>query len=192
MKLKICGIKSLQDLLFCIDNNVDYVGINFCHSSKRFVKYGDVLEKINSINLQKTTLVAVFYNNSFTEIEEIINKYNFKIIQFSSKYIDKEMIKISNKCELWQAVNVDCYNEYQNLCHKFLFDSSHGQGKLLNQKIPESIDKKYGIAGGVSVENISKMLLSNQNADFFDIASGVESDGKFSLDKLQKIVQLIK
>jgi len=198
MKIKFCGIKNLSEAEYCISIGVDFIGINFVQDSHRFCKNGDILQnfnklqKFNDIDKKNSLFVAVFYKNTLEQIDDILQIYNFDILQFSSDYEPDELNKYRYKYEVWKVVNQNNYNIYNNYCDKLLFDVSHGAGIEANFTIPANIDKKYGIAGGINEFNISTMFANYPRADFFDLASGIEQDKFFCKQKALNIVNTVK
>jgi len=188
MKIKFCGIKYVKDLNFCIENNVDYIGVNFYANSKRFCKNGDILYKINTVELKNTQLVAVLKNPSSKDIEDL-KHYNIKIIQLCG---DEDLSLLNNLMhdyEVWKSVSLANYEKYRNCCHKLLFDMSHGNGVLFNEDIPE-INKSFGVAGGINDSNILEFKDKYNHAEFLDIASGIEENDEFCKEKALKVLNL--
>ena len=183
MKLKICGIKNVSDLEYCINKGIDYIGINFYPKSTRYCKNGDILNYLSSFKLKNTKLVALFVNNSVSEINQILNQYPFTIIQFCGQNL---LPAYKSKYEIWMSVNTNNYKQYLD-CNKFLFDNSHGSGILFDQIIP-NINKPFGIAGGINPQNIKNIKHKYQNAEFLDIASGTEENGVFSNFKIDQLI----
>lgn len=190
MKLKICGIKNINDLDVCVNENVNYVGINFYANSKRFCKNGDILKYINGANLKKTKLVCVVVDANSDDLDNILSEYNFSIIQFSGNQTPEKLDEYRTKYQVWKSVDCNSYARYINHCDKLLFDNSHGRGVVFSEQIP-SMCQLFGVAGGINENNITNFKRTYQNAEFFDIASGVEHDGIFCLNKLKKIVKLL-
>lgn len=188
MKLKICGIKNIDDLEFCINNKVDYIGINFIKESKRYCKNGDILNHLDNVNLSKTKLIALFKNPKYEELKEIMN-YDFYGMQFCGNEDKEILFRYREKFLIWKSVNLDNYKNYLRSCDVLLFDSSHGNGVLFDQKIPQ-VEGQFGIAGGINIDNIINMKNKYPKADFLDLASGVEEGGIFSKKKAKSVISL--
>ena len=191
MKLLICGIKYIKDLQVCINAGVDYIELNFYNKSKRCCKNGDILNLINDIDLKNSKLVALFYQNTIEEIDEALKLYKINII----KLYDYNLIeKYYNKYTT--ILGISGYNEdvKKAKCDKILIDASLGAGFVMDYdnltKIISKINKPFGIAGGINESNIVSFKNKYPNADFLDLASGVEENGLFSEDKLYNLVKL--
>ena len=84
-KLKICGLKEIDNALTAIDSNVDYLGFIFVPNSKRQITSQKAKNIIQDIKLQRPNLnqkfVAVFANQTTEEISNIISECDFDIAQ---------------------------------------------------------------------------------------------------------------
>jgi tryptophan synthase beta subunit len=189
MKIKICGIKNICDLKYCIVMGVDYVGLNFYSKSKRFCKNGDILDNLSNIDLGNTKLVAIIVDNNEDEINEMIQKYPISILQFSGGQGLEFISKFKDKAKIIYVIeNEKDADKYNNYCDILLLDASHGNGL---QKDFDPINHKYAIAGGINADNISNIAKKHCNAEFLDVASGVEDDLVFSKIKLAKLIDTL-
>lgn len=188
MKIKICGINNIKDLKYCIALGIDYIGINFYSKSKRFCKNGDILDSLNDVDLESTKLVAIIIDNSYHEINEILEKYPISILQFSGGQDIELVSQFKDKAKIIYAIenekNADKYSD----CDILLLDASHGNGIMKNF---DPINHKYAIAGGINADNIYDIVKKHSNAEFLDIASGVEDGGYFSTKKLAKLIDVL-
>lgn len=188
MKIKICGIKDIDDLQYCISLGVDLIGLNFYSKSKRCVQNGNILERISTINLGNTKLVAVCVDNSTEEIDYIIQHYPISMIQFSGKQDTHFVEKFKDKAKIIYTIADQSHVEQcKDYCDIILFDASHGSGKIVDFQIHD-IKHKFAIAGGICKDNIASFSEKYKNAEFLDIASGVEENGEFSKRKLEAIL----
>lgn len=105
--------------------------------------------------------------------------------------------------KIWKAVSIN--EQFQvsdleklvDLVDLFLFDASNpGAGKTISDfsKLEQAIDfcrenkKKFGIAGGINTENISKFREQFPDAELLDTASGVEKDREFNIKTAQDLI----
>lgn len=205
MKLKICGIRNQEMLTFCEKQKVDYLGFNFVSWSKRKLTNFELLKQ--KISAQK---VALFMNQNFDEVFEILKNFDFEVVQFhgneTAKYLQK-VKKAFSKVRICKAFLVDenfktnQLENYLKVCDIFLFDGQNpGSGQnifdlsMLQELIEFSEKKKisYGIAGGINKKNITKFKKDFPKALFLDTASGVEKNKKFDINTAQKLIDNLK
>ncbi len=199
MKLKICGIRTPEMASACREYSVDYMGFNFVDTSPRRI-YEDEFEALASNSL--AAKVGVFQNHSVEEIEHILALCDLDILQFHGNESPKIVEHFGQSYETWKVFCLDenfdphVLKKYKN-ASAFLFDGTHpGSGHTASAKkleemisISQKMKKPFGIAGGINTENIREFQKKFPNALFFDVASGVEENGKFSREKLRKICE---
>ena len=160
MKLKICGINDIDNLVYCIDRQVDYIGINFCQNSKRYYKNGNIMQNLSKIDKKNTKLVAIVQNIA----EDVIFQHKFDVMQLCGD------TDIDFGAEKWKTVSIDNYDKYLHY-DKILFDNSHGSGKVFDADIPSNISLPYGVAGGINASNIAILqtcFMEEMNRDFWN------------------------
>ncbi len=209
MKLKLCGIRNTEMLQFCEEAGVRYAGVNFVSWSKRKVSLEKAIALLSS-KKGKTKRIAVFMNQSFEEISNVLRKVEFDGVQLHGKENARLLQKLKEsfgKLELWKTFliekdfNKTLLQQYCNSADKFLFDGKiPGSGKTIIDteklheviKEAERLNMPYGIAGGINADNIAKFKVSFPNAKFLDTASGIEKNGKFDVAIAKKLIEMFK
>lgn len=208
MKLKICGIRNQEMIDFCQQKKVDYIGLNFVPTSKRQI---DVFEMKQYLSFKKYSgdIVALFMDQTIEVVASIMQKLealNIEVIQFHGKedanYLQK-MKEMFPEKELWKTFSGEfmTLENVQNICincEKLLFDGKNpGSGEgIENQaelkKILHYCDTQgipYGVAGGINGANVQGFKKSFKNAHFLDLASGVEKNKKFDINKAATLIK---
>lgn len=200
MKLKICGIRTNEGLNK-VDGFCDFIGLNFSKYSKRSIKIGDLVDQSNV--LKKSKIVGVFYKNEISEILKAVKIYDFFSIQIYDDFDYEGVNEIKNvfNGEIWLAKNTEKFDfkseNFKKICEKIdmiLFDGkifgSGVENDIEKVKIAlKNVQKQFGVAGGINVDNILKFIKNFSNAKLLDLASGVETNGL--LDE-KKIVEISK
>ncbi|MCM8817774.1 MAG: phosphoribosylanthranilate isomerase [Candidatus Omnitrophica bacterium] len=204
MKIKICGITRKSDAILCESVGVDFLGFNFFTFSKRFIQPENAREIIGS--LKKAKPVGVFVEPDIDYIRSVVERCNLMGIQIhgsESTSFCNELKKMFPGFIIIQAIRIkdklpDNLSSFK--CDYFLFDSFStnmpgGTGKTFNWEILELIKPlahKSFIAGGITLENIDK-LLSVITPFGIDVATGVEkSPGVKDPEKIKKMVEKVK
>ena len=203
-KIKICGIKQIETLKCCIQNNINYFGLIFYKKSPRFVSYESALDLINYSKNKKISSVGVFVNENIEYLNKMIKKLNFNFVQLHGKenneYINE--IKKNHNTKIIKVISVSTLNDINKVIKYpnsdlFLFDYKPskkelpgGNAKKFNWALLRGIkiEKPWFLSGGININNI------NEIKDYaipygIDVSSGVEE--KPGIKNNKKIVSLI-
>ena len=189
--VKICGIRSLDDAIQCINLGADALGINFWTKSKRYVTR-DIAEKwIDQLD-PKVERIGVFVNESYENIISLIDDGIIHTAQlhgtednsFCEKFLDKYKIIRAVGIRDEKSVNADtkivvktvlldtfCGNDFGGSGHTFEWDYA----KKFKSKNP---DRPVILAGGLNVSNVTAAI-EEVNPSAVDVASGVENEKGF-------------
>jgi phosphoribosylanthranilate isomerase len=108
VRVKICGIRSLEEAHWAIDAGADAIGFIFVPQSKRYIRPEQAREI--SINLPPfITRVGVFVNEDPSIIAEIVQKCHLTAIQFHGTEVLKDYQKIHVPCIKAINIPVDHY-----------------------------------------------------------------------------------
>jgi indole-3-glycerol phosphate synthase len=201
---KACGIRTPEMLAECSEINApnhsrdlpDFIGINFSLVSKRVadVKTREVLK-----NAAVSSAVAVFYQNTESEILEILENYSFKTIQLYAGDVTPAFVR-SLKVRVLLAVKVSdrlSWNEtfttqiepYAADVDCFILDGAKpGSGARILADFPTEFPYPFLLAGGLHEENLDTVL-AYQNCIGVDIASGIETEGLVDFGKIRRIAR---
>lgn len=198
MKIKICGLKSLDDIQIINKVNIDFAGFIFAKKSKRKVDINLAFKMKELINPTIKT-VGVFQNQEIDEIMQISNILD--IIQLhgneDNEFIKKVKEKTNKKViKAYKADDKLKENIENSLADYILIDSDNknsfgGTGQTFNWKVIPKTGKKIFLAGGLNISNIENAI-KTVNPYCVDINSGVETDEKKDEKKILEIVQLIR
>lgn len=199
-KIKICGLKSENDIKIVNKYGPDYVGFILA-PSKRQVNY-EVAKKLKALLNPSILAVGVFVNESL----EVIGQYaENKVIDVIQLHGDEslEMIK-----ELKQQVSIPVIKamrikDEKQLKHLLpfiqevtadylLFDTYQegfygGSGKSFDWKLLEVVKRSYFLAGGIGLHNIEEACKWKPFA--IDVSSGVETNGVKDAIKVSELIQ---
>ena len=197
VKIKICGIKRLEDIEIVNRYKPDYIGFVFA-DSKRKVSH-DLARKLKD-NLDSDIIsVGVFVDAPENEILELFGDGIIEVAQLhgheSEEYIsdlkDKtngELI-IINAIEMNDEVDLLQYND--SIADYLLLDSGKGSGKTFDWGlIRKDLKKEFLMAGGLDNENVT---LAGDEFDPYavDLSSSLETDGFKDEIKIKEIMEVI-
>ena len=184
MKLKICGLKTLQDVNFVNKADVDFAGFVFTrHRQQIGVETARTLKA--ALN-PKIKSVGVFIGEPYEFIKNIIDEKIIDMVQFHG---DGEF---TVPCPAIKAFLVRARADIRpTFCEFVLFDTYRkgtrgSTGGMFNWRLIDGYnDKPFFLAGGIDISNIKQAMALNPYC--IDISSGVEENGEKSLKKIMEV-----
>lgn len=172
VKVKICGVKTLESAKTAIEAGADFLGFNFIVGEKRYINPIIAKEIINSIRSQAKT-VGVFQNAKTNYVNKIIKLVDLDFIQLHEKRIIK-----STK---------------DKIIYLLIDRKIQGKGNIVNQKFAQKIALKKSIflAGGLTPENIKQSILKVKPFAV-DVAGGIETNGSQDNEKIKDFIKKAK
>ena len=197
VKIKICGIKRLEDVEMVNRYKPDYIGFVFA-DSKRKVSH-DLAKELRN-NLDSDIIpVGVFVDSPQDEILKLFDDGIIEIAQLhgseSEQYIldlkkkTNGELKIINAIEMTQEIDLLEYNDSNS--DYLLLDSGKGSGKTFDWSlIRKDIKKEFFLAGGLNSENVTQAI-NEFNPYAIDLSSSLETDGFKDENKIKEIMEVI-
>lgn len=194
MRVKICGITSLEDAFYAIDSGADALGFVFYPQSPRYITPENASEIIKNLPpfIEK---VALFVNETAQHIRSVclstgctlaqihfdVSEPFFETLGFPSLRV----IRAQCKKDILQ------YSDHYRLIDAYC-EGYGGSGKRLNIEWFENVDcSKIILAGGLDSSNVASL----KSYGFYgvDVSSGVEaSKGKKDPLLVQSFIQKAK
>ncbi|MFH0990433.1 MAG: phosphoribosylanthranilate isomerase [bacterium] len=200
MKIKVCGITSLDDAHLAIQEGAFALGFIFVSDSPRCIRVEEARKIIARLplNIMK---VGVFVNERTSVVNKIIQQTGITTIQLHG---DESPADIQDyTIPVWKAFRVskgfDSTRLSQFQVSAYLLDTYQedrhgGTGETFNWKHAGAA-KQYGpvvLSGGITPENALKAIES-VHPYALDVNSGVESSpGKKDPEKLKRLFRAVK
>ena len=208
LKVKICGVKSINHVKACIKGKAKMVGFIFYNKSPRFINL-KTAKKISNFAKKKIKRVGVIANINIKEIKKITETVDLDYLQFHGnetpgfirnvKKISKTKIikalKISNKNDIKKISNFKKVSDY------ILIDTKIVTKKNLNfkkksSKLDWNLFKKIKdkqtliLSGAININNLEQAI-KDSNIRFVDVSSSLETiPGKKNIKKINKFLKL--
>jgi phosphoribosylanthranilate isomerase len=194
MKIKICGIRRIEDVLYLNEFKPDFAGFVFA-PSKRIVTFEEAKKLREALDKDIKT-VGVFVNGEVEFVRRLAEEKIIDIIQLHGDEDDEYISKLRAKVPVVKAQRVktrDDIKEYD--CDMYLFDTLvsgayGGTGKSFDWSILNGVKKPYFLAGGINEENIDAACRSGAYA--IDVSGGVETNGFKDREKIRKIIERVR
>ena len=195
VKIKICGIRRLEDIEMVNKYKPDYIGFVFADSKR---KVSHELASQLKANLSPDIIsVGVFVNESEDEILKLYADGIIDIAQLhggeSEDYIKylkdntNDELKIIKAIEMSEDEDLSVHDNSQ--ADYLLLDSGKGSGKTFDWRlIRKDLKKKFFLAGGINSSNINNAI-EEVNPFAIDLSSSLETDGYKDENKIREIME---
>ena len=196
-RIKICGIKTVEDAMRVIESGADAIGLNFYEKSKRYVEAYSAMEISTAVHSVIAT-VGVFVNSPSSDIAELAEHLRLSAIQLhgdeepaiadaldgidiiralrvpeaeSDEELEQVTARVQRDVDHWVSVGVKGI-----LLDAHSKNGFGGTGEAFNWKVASRLDVPVPLilAGGLEPENVEDAILGVA-PDAVDVASGVEA-----------------
>lgn len=183
-KVKICGIKTEEEIEIVNEFCPDYIGFIFAKSPRKVtVEKAMKLRKMLKPEIQ---VVGVFVDEGPEDINNLIEKCQLNVVQLHGRETVDICAKIKSK--VWKSVlvrdrsHLEVIPDYLPYVDGILLDTYHeskmgGTGHSFNWELIDS-NRNYPLilAGGLNPDNILSAI-QTVNPTVVDVNSGVETSG---------------
>jgi phosphoribosylanthranilate isomerase len=197
VKLKVCGITSIEDARAAIECGAEYLGFNFYPKSPRYISPQSAQAIIEQL-LDEIISVGVFVNEAAPEdVVEILATSRTKMAQLHGDESPDYCRRVGAE-RVIKALRIDAdFNPRRVLDYPaaaVLLDAYDaklygGTGKTANWEVAREAAKltKVFLAGGLSPDNVAEAIRAVEPFAV-DVNSGVErAPGRKDADKLRRL-----
>jgi len=200
VKVKVCGVKNLEDAIFAVEMRADFIGLNFWRGTKRNIEMAMAKEVILKVR-DKTKAVGVFVNQPLDFVKSVIDEIGIDMVQLhgdeSPEYCQQISIPVIKVLRLGNEDDLNLMEKYRDVI--WLIDSKTekygGSGVKTDWALARRAKEKAGriiLAGGLNPENV-KEAIAVVEPWAVDVASGVEIEpGVKDHNKLKAFFNAIK
>ena len=200
-KVKICGIKTVEDALAAMHAGADLIGFNFYPKSPRYIDVGQcrdimaVMRKYGQI-----MYVGVFVNASAEEVRATLETAALTLAQLHGDESSQTLQSLDGKAfKAFRGVPQSGNGFARNHAPALLVDASvkgmyGGTGETADWSAAAALAQQYPLllAGGLTPENVAEAV-QRVRPWGVDVASGVESaPGVKDPAKMKAFVQAVK
>ena len=199
MKIKVCGLREIENINALDEVQIHMVGLNFYHKSKRFIDHS---QAYLLSNYRKHPKVGVFVNARIQYLYDMVKIYGLEYVQLhgneSPEYVEAAMkaVKVIKVFSIQTKDDFDRVNQFKK-CDLFLFDTKTpgfgGSGKTFDWSLLSHYkgDIKFFLAGGIGINSLEQINKLNHPAlHGLDINSRFET--KPGLKDVELIVKFLK
>lgn len=202
VKVKICGIRRLEDVQIVNTYQPDFVGFIFYPKSVRYVTDEQAMLLKQSLDKRIKT-VGVFVNEPTEHIISLCNEGIIDMVQLHGDedeamiqkirgQTDKQIIKavrVRSSKDIEQAEALSC--DYL-LLDTYVKEMVGGSGVSFDHSLIPELRKPYFLAGGMDEKRIRELQKEGLHPYAVDVSSACEVDGYKDEKKVREIVGGIK
>ena len=213
VKIKICGMRRLEDIEMANKYKPDYIGFVFAESPRK-VSYEQANELSSHLD-EDIVPVGVFVNEHMKLIVDLFKDGIIRMAQLhgdeDENYIrnlkDKSIEETGKEIPIINAIEIksndgnNCDNSNDELLEwrdstsdYFILDSGKGSGKTFDWSLidrnSEFFKNSIFLAGGLSSENLT-LAIDEFDPFAVDLSSSVETDGFKDEEKIREIIEII-
>ena len=211
MRIKVCGMTKVEQVLQLDEWGVEFAGFIFYPKSPRYVLSHMSKEQLKKLKGKQINKVGVFVNTPVEEVLQMVDACGLYLVQLHGDENPRYCEQIANYVTvvkafrlregediLWRA------KDYQDASDMFLFDTEGagygGTGKKFNWDLLKggNVRKPFFLSGGIQPEDVDLLKSFQQESvakDLFaiDINSKFElAPGLKDMDKIQTFVKALK
>lgn len=202
MKLKICGVKTVEEAKALKDAGADYVGLNFVPSSARCITLETAKDIRAVLQGSPVEIVALFRDQPADMVNDYADQLDVDYIQLHgdepaeyARSLNRPVIKaVAVKPGVSAAELIKTIESYPGAY--FVLDRhTQGQGDIVDtglaRQVVDSAPDKVCLAGGLNPDNLAD-ILSKVQPFAIDISSGVRSGDAIDMAKVAQCQQIMR
>lgn len=200
VRIKICGITSVEDAHAAVDAGADALGFVFYEGSERHIPPAEA-RKITAALPPFVAAVGVFVNASPDEISEAVRASGAGVVQLHgdetpelASRVPFPVIKAVRVADRIDPGEFELYPVQAILFDKRSDDMYGGTGKSFDWSILRGLDfgKKVILSGGLTPENVAGAV-GVVRPYAVDVSTGVEdSPGRKNHLKIRQFIQAVR
>lgn len=200
-RIKICGIRTVEQARWAVDAGADAIGLIFCEKSARAV----TLEQAFAIYATLppyVTAVSVFVDPDSALVQAVIQVLPTTLLQFHGQETESFCTAFSKPyikaVPMQTDTDINAYCERYVSAQGLLLDTANAQGfGGVGQSfdwalIPKKLAKPIILAGGLNIDNVARAI-QTVRPFALDLNSGVESSkGVKDQAKIQQCIREVR
>lgn len=197
-KIKICGLRRMEDAAYVNEIKPDYVGFVFWDKSKRNLTFEEAKKLRDAID-PSIKSIGVFVNRDIEDIVYLTENGIISGVQLHGTETADDIKAVRERCPdgtwILKAYEVkdaeDAVRANESTADMILVDSGKGSGNVFDWTILKSLTRDYILAGGLSAENVGDAV-KEYRPYAVDVSSKVETDGYKDKEKILSFCNAVR
>lgn len=196
-RIKLCGLKRMEDIQKANELKPDYIGFVFAQKSKRAVTK-ELAKELKAKLDESIQVSGVFVNEDPDTILELLEEGIIDVAQLHGSedetYIKK--LKEKTKSPVVKAFSIEGDEDIEmanrSSADYVLLDSgAGGTGTSFDWSLVAEMKRDYFLAGGLTIDNVDASIRM-LHPFAVDVSSGIETDGVKDPEKMEKFVEKVR
>ncbi len=195
-KIKICGLRTEEDIRLVNEYRPEYCGFIFCEPSKRYITPEKAASLIGLLD-SAITPVGVFLDEDAKKTAEVVQLSGVCLVQLHGKEDDDYigLVRELTGRKVIKAFKPDTEEDVRaaekSSADMIMFDAGAGSGKTFSWDVLKGCKRKYFLAGGLAPENAAQAVRTLRPYAL-DVSSGVETDGSKDKVKVEEFINNVR
>ena len=195
-KIKICGLKSMEDISYVNELKPDYIGFVFLKGRARYVspeQAGSLRKALDA----SIPAIGVFVNEPVEQVAALLNDGTIQMAQLHGNE-DEAYVKALRSLSSSPIIKAFIIKSKEDVeraltfpCDYLLLDNGLGTGESFDWSLLENIERPFFLAGGLHSENV-KDAIHLIHPFAVDVSSGVETEGKKDYEKIKAFISAVR
>ena len=198
VRIKICGLKSPEDIRMINTYRPDYCGfiINF-PKSHRSRSADQVRALVAELDRSRITPVGVFVDEPLEHVTELLRDGTIEIAQLHGKEDEAYIRKLQSMTgkpviKAFQIKNAeDIHHAIESPADYILLDKGQGSGETFDWSLPGAIERPWFLAGGLNDENLAQAI-ERLRPWAVDLSSSVETEQRKDAEKIRRVIEIVR
>ena len=195
-KIKICGLRTEEDVRLVNEYRPEYCGFIFWEPSKRYITPEKAASLIKFLD-PAITPVGVFLDEDAKKTAEVVQLSGVCLVQLHGKEDDAYISKVRELTgrKVIKAFKPSSEDDVRaaekSSADMIMFDAGAGSGKTFNWDVLKGCKREYFLAGGLAPEN-AELAVRTLRPYALDVSSGVETDGVKDGSKIEEFIKVTR
>jgi indole-3-glycerol phosphate synthase / phosphoribosylanthranilate isomerase len=200
VQVKICGLRTKDQLLSARDAGADLLGLMFYEPSSRYIHPQEARELLKTFENSHNTpdIVGIFVNKEAEYINDIVEQVGLHFVQLhgneSPEFCKRIKCPVIKGLRLNGKPDLNLIEKYKQTSWRILLDTPTlkwgGTGETHDWDLARTIAQQTPIflAGGLTPKNVAEAI-HRVDPWGVDVSSGVEINGNKDADKIRAFVE---
>ncbi|NBJ91073.1 phosphoribosylanthranilate isomerase [Parablautia muri] len=192
-KIKICGLKSAEDISYVNALNPDYIGFVFLQGRQRYISPKDAAT-LRAILKPTIQSVGIFVNEPLKNVAALLETETIQLAQLHGREDASYALKLKSLCHkpIIKAFIIKSKEDIKQAldypCDYLLLDNGLGTGETFDWSLICDIHKPFFLAGGLNPANV-KEAIEKIHPFGVDVSSGVETNCRKDYQKIKAFIE---
>lgn len=196
MKVKICGLRRLEDIETVNLYRPDYIGfiINFPKSHRNLSP--EQVKVLKAHLSPDIPAVGVTVNQPLEYVAKLLEHDMIDVAQLHGQEDDNYIRTLQRRTgkPIWKAFRIRSKQDLEMAKNSpadvILLDNGYGTGQAFDWALVRDIGRPFVLAGGVNLENLRDA--AKMQPYMMDISSGAETNGFKDPEKIRTLIEIVR